>query len=40
VPTLVLTGQPSSLWDRWWTMAALVALLAAEWFVRKRVHLL
>jgi hypothetical protein len=40
VTTLVLTGQPTSLWDRWWVMLALVLLLGAEWFVRKRVHLL
>ncbi|MBI4580210.1 MAG: hypothetical protein HY718_10940 [Planctomycetes bacterium] len=38
--TLVLTGQPTPIWDRWWTMAALVSLLAIEWAVRKRVHLL
>lgn len=40
VTTLVLNGQPISVWDRWWTMLALVVLLATEWFVRKRVHLL
>jgi hypothetical protein len=40
VTTLVLTGQPTSMWDRWWTLGLLVALLATEWFVRKRVHLL
>jgi len=40
VTTLVITGQPTSLWDRWWVMLALVLLLGTEWFVRKRVHLL
>lgn len=40
VTTLVITGQPTPLWDRWWVMLVLVLLLATEWFVRKRVHLL
>lgn len=40
VTTLVLTGQPTSLWDRWWVMLLLVLILGTEWFVRKRVHLL
>lgn len=38
--TLVLTGQPVSLWDRWWTFAILVGLLGIEWALRKRFHLL
>jgi len=40
VTTLTLNGQPISIWDRWWTLAAVVFLLGVEWFVRKRVHLL
>lgn len=40
VTTLVISGQPTSIWDRWWTMLALVLLLTTEWFIRKRVHLL
>jgi hypothetical protein len=38
--SLILTGQPTLLWDRWWTLAALVVLLGLEWLVRKRSHLL
>ncbi|HSW47219.1 MAG TPA: hypothetical protein VLM89_16775 [Phycisphaerae bacterium] len=38
--SLVLTGEPFSLWDRWWTLALLVALLGTEWFLRKRACLL
>ena len=38
--SLILTGQPTLLWDRWWTLAALVILLGTEWLVRKRSHLL
>ncbi len=38
--SLILTGQPVPLWDRWWTLAALVLLLGTEWLVRKRSHLL
>ncbi len=40
VSTLVLTGQPTPLWDRWWTLLVLVLLLTAEWMIRKRVHML
>ncbi len=40
VTTLVLTGQPTSLWDRWWTLVALIVLLGVEWTLRKRVHML
>ncbi|HOW72399.1 MAG TPA: hypothetical protein PKY77_17510 [Phycisphaerae bacterium] len=38
--SMVLSGEPMRLWDRWWTLAALVVLLSAEWLVRKRVCLL
>jgi hypothetical protein len=38
--SLVLTGQPTALWDRWWTLAALVVLLGVEWAVRRAVRLL
>ncbi|HOB73357.1 MAG TPA: hypothetical protein PKG54_02425 [Phycisphaerae bacterium] len=38
--SLILTGQPIRLWDRWWTLALLVVLLGVEWLVRKRSHLL
>ncbi|GMU23653.1 MAG: hypothetical protein AMXMBFR13_37310 [Phycisphaerae bacterium] len=38
--SLVLTGQPTLLWDRWWTLAAVVGLLGLEWLIRKRSHLL
>jgi len=38
--TLVLTGQPITLWDRWWMFALLVVLLGVEWAVRKRARLL
>jgi hypothetical protein len=37
--SLVLTGQPEPLWDRWWTLAVLAALLGTEWAVRKRARL-
>ncbi|MBP7936214.1 MAG: VWA domain-containing protein [Phycisphaerae bacterium] len=38
--SMVLSGEPMRLWDRWWTLAALVVLLSVEWLVRKRVCLL
>ncbi len=38
--SLVLTGQPRPLWDRWWTLLLLVSLLGIEWAVRKRARLL
>jgi hypothetical protein len=38
--TLVLSGEPVELWDRWWTLLALVALLGVEWALRKRYGLL
>ncbi len=37
---MVLTGEPLTLWDRWWTLSLLIVLLAAEWFLRKRACLL
>jgi hypothetical protein len=33
--SLIITGQPVSLWDRWWVLAVLVILLATEWSLRK-----
>jgi hypothetical protein len=38
--SLVLTGQVDHLWDRWWTLMILVALLGTEWALRKRLHML
>ncbi len=38
--SMVLTGEPVSLWDRWWTFTLLVGLLGTEWFLRKRACLL
>jgi hypothetical protein len=38
--SLVVTGPPTPLWDRWWTLVLLVILLGTEWLVRKRSHLL
>jgi hypothetical protein len=38
--SLVLKGHPKTLWDRWWTLTALVVLLGLEWTIRKRVRLL
>lgn len=38
--TLVLTGSPVSLWDRWWMWVALTGLLTAEWALRKKARLL
>ena len=38
--TMVLSGEPVRLWDRWWTLAVLVVLLSVEWFLRKRACLL
>ncbi len=37
---MIVTGQPFSLWDRWWTLAVLIALLGFEWGLRKRTGLL
>lgn len=33
-------GRPTTLWDRWWTLVALVGLLAVEWTVRRWSRLL
>jgi len=38
--SLVMTGRPITLWDRWWTLTALIVLLGVEWFARKRLNLL
>lgn len=38
--TLTLSGQPTSLWDGWWTWGLLVGLLGVEWALRKRARLL
>ena len=38
--SLILTGPARALWDRWWTLMALVTLLGIEWAVRKRARLL
>ena len=35
-----LSQQRHSLWDRWWVMAGIFALLAAEWWLRRREGLL
>ena len=33
---LVVAATPIPLWDRWGTIAAIVGVLALEWFIRKR----
>ncbi len=33
-------SRPEQLWDRWWTLTALISLLSIEWAVRKWVRLL
>jgi hypothetical protein len=38
--TLVVTGQPVTLWDRWWTFALLAGLLTTEWTLRKKARML
>jgi uncharacterized membrane protein len=37
-PEVVEVGQRKAvpIWDRWWTIAALAAVLAAEWILRRR----
>ena len=36
----VVPGSIVPLWDRWWVLALIVGLLAAEWTLRKRLNLL
>lgn len=38
--SMVTTGRPTPLWDRWWTLFVLVALLSTEWALRKAFNLL
>lgn len=38
--TTTIKSRPTQLWDRWWTLVALVGLLSVEWAVRKWVRLL
>ncbi len=33
-------SRPEQVWDRWWTLTALIGLLSVEWAVRKWVRLL
>ena len=35
-----LSQQRHSIWDRWWVMAAIFALLGVEWWLRRREGLL
>jgi hypothetical protein len=35
-----LADERKSMWDTWWILAAAVALLGAEWFLRRREGLL
>ena len=35
-----LSYQRQSVWDRWWVMAGIFALLGAEWWLRRREGLL
>ena len=37
-PEVVEVGRRKALpiWDRWWTIAGLASLLAAEWVLRRR----
>lgn len=38
--TIVRTGErDDEVWDEWWTLALATAVLAAEWLLRKRWHL-
>lgn len=37
---LILSGPPTSLWDRWWMLLVLGGLLGGEWALRKRARLL
>lgn len=38
--SIVLTGEPTPLWNRWWTLTLLVVLLGSEWALRKRARML
>lgn len=38
--SMVITGRPTPLWDRWWTLFVLVMLLSTEWALRKAFNLL
>jgi len=35
-----LAHRQRPVWDRWWVMAAMVAMLGAEWWLRRREGLL
>ena len=35
-----LAEERDSMWDRWWVLGAVVAMLGAEWFARRREGLL
>lgn len=38
--TRQISTRKSSLWDRWWLLAGIVAAFGAEWFLRRREGLL
>ncbi len=38
--SMVTTGRPVPLWDRWWTLFAVVIVLSTEWALRKAFNLL
>ena len=43
IPSMKATDTfrtPHAIWDTWVTIAALVSILAAEWWLRKRFNLL
>ena len=35
-----LADRKAPMWDRWWLLAAVLLVLAAEWLVRRREGLL
>ncbi len=35
-----LADEKQSLWDRWWLFAVIIALLSAEWYLRRQENLL
>ena len=35
-----LSHRQQSVWDRWWLMAAILGMLGAEWWLRRREGLL